>query len=327
MDQKQKEIYTKHALAETNVLLELNPEFNAVWNYRRNILMHLFSTEELIRKDTLNSDLKMVMAQLKMYPKCYWIWNHRTWCLARLQEHNEANWQYELAIVLKLLDLDSRNFHGWHYRRYVVENIERATRGDQNAALAIDLAEFQYTTAKINKNISNFSAWHNRTNLIPKILGQLKQLLSENSLSLAEFGAVIETFSSPHSVLKHELELVKTGMYMDPEDTSVWLYLQWLLTDRLFVEDVKSDYVEILGEKLAEVEELNDLEKNDHPNHDDNIWCLKTIIFLMALINQSTADNKHDDKIHRHLQTLVRLDPLRRGHYTDQLAGIAPLFG
>jgi len=53
--------------------------------------------------------------------------------------------------------------HGWGYRRYVVESIEKT----RNVSLA--QSEFDYTTSKTN-NISNFSAWHNRANLIPKLL-------------------------------------------------------------------------------------------------------------------------------------------------------------
>ena len=53
--------------------------------------------------------------------------------------------------------------HGWEYRRYVVASIERL-RG-----VSLAESEFNYTTTKTN-NISNFSAWHNRANLIPRLL-------------------------------------------------------------------------------------------------------------------------------------------------------------
>lgn len=53
--------------------------------------------------------------------------------------------------------------HGWGYRRYVVANLEKARK------ISLVQSEFDYTTTKTN-NISNFSAWHNRANLIPKLL-------------------------------------------------------------------------------------------------------------------------------------------------------------
>lgn len=53
--------------------------------------------------------------------------------------------------------------HGWQYRRYVVSSIEKVK------GISLTKKEFDYTTTKTN-NISNFSAWHNRANLIPKLL-------------------------------------------------------------------------------------------------------------------------------------------------------------
>ena len=77
-------------------------------------------------------------------------------------------------MVSKLLDLDQRNFHGWHYRRFVVENMELECKNDTTLILKINLDEFNYTTLKF-KRFSEFSAWHNRTKLIPKIYNLIQQ--------------------------------------------------------------------------------------------------------------------------------------------------------
>lgn len=37
-EQKKANDYSREALAKTNEILDLNPEFYTVWNYRRNIL-------------------------------------------------------------------------------------------------------------------------------------------------------------------------------------------------------------------------------------------------------------------------------------------------
>lgn len=331
LEGKHKEIYTQEALDDTTALLELNPEFNAVWNYRRRIVLHLLEEGNLDRKQFISQDLRMTMGQLKMYPKCYWIWNHRMWCLDLLDKHGEAGWEYELAIVLKLLELDSRNFHGWHYRRYVVKHIEintlaHAAEGDQKvlAELTINLGEFGYTTSKINKNISNFSAWHNRTKIIPKIFDLLLHKVDLQSLG-AENLQVLQLFSSPYKLLLHELDLVKTGMYMDSDDTSVWLYLHWLLTDDIFVGDLNlttQTYESLLEGQLKDVEDLNELERDDSPTNSDHVWCIKTIILIKSLISKARNNKVElDEEIEANLRKLLVLDPLRKGHYLDQLLG------
>src|SRR5947199_9371356 len=63
-----------------------------------------------------------------------------------------------LSVVCMLIPV-----HGWEYRRYVVASIEHAK------GISLAKKEFDYTTLKTN-NISNFSAWHNRATLIPKLL-------------------------------------------------------------------------------------------------------------------------------------------------------------
>lgn len=340
LQEKDNKIYTKDTLNKTTTVLLLNPEFYTVWNYRREILLDLFSKNILKKKEALEDDLKIVMSQLKRLPKCYWVWNHRIWCLNQLQTTNEANWDVELAIVSKLLEMDSRNFHGWQYRRFLVENIQKKAAREYNTQpnleelvqLKINIKEFEYTTSKINKNISNFSAWHNRTKLIPKIYSGLKELDNKE-----EFSDVSHLFQSPYSIMVHDLELIKTGMYMDPEDTSVWLYLYWLITDKFFVDDLrnstneKASYKDILHEQLKLIEELNELEKDDNVQGLDNCWCLKSIISIKGLIKREEAGGSIsrgtllDEDTRILINKLIEIDPLRKGRYLDQLKGVSSI--
>ena len=68
--------------------------------------------------ELLSEDLNLTTALLKQHPKVYWIWNHRRWCLEHVpdgpteEDHNGwkmANWDKELFVVEKMLDVDARN--------------------------------------------------------------------------------------------------------------------------------------------------------------------------------------------------------------------------
>lgn len=125
------------------------------------------------------SELKSLMPLMIKYPKCYWIWNYRLWILdqatSRLsKEEARSTWNGELALVGKMLSRDERNFHGWRYRRMVVAALESEELNPDASSSGISLArqEFDYTTRMIRANLSNFSAWHNRSQLILRILDE-----------------------------------------------------------------------------------------------------------------------------------------------------------
>lgn len=65
-----------------------------------------------------------------------------------------------------MLTKDRRNFHAWGYRRNVVRHLESAALGGKSMAEF----EFDFTTKMIRVDLSNFSAWHNRSKLIPRLL-------------------------------------------------------------------------------------------------------------------------------------------------------------
>lgn len=79
-----------------------------------------------------------------------------------------------------MLSLDGRNFHGWGYRRAIISaltdvifTIDREV-GEPDEGVkheqSLTQREFEYTTKMIKSNLSNFSAWHNRSKLALKLL-------------------------------------------------------------------------------------------------------------------------------------------------------------
>ena len=171
----------------TSKLLRSNPEYYTIWNHRRLTIQHLFkgpgSSERSKEQDhdaivnLISDDLAFLLPLLRKFPKCYWIWNYRLWLLeesTRLLPTAEAHkfWRQELALAGKMLSLDSRNFHGWGYRRTVVQALESTELSSQEPINSMAEQEFGYTTQMINSNLSNFSAWHTRSKLIPRLLNE-----------------------------------------------------------------------------------------------------------------------------------------------------------
>ena len=184
-----------------------NPEYYTAWNHRRRILLHQFDRhpqhtespgkEEVVERNALQTeehsyqnetiekliaeDLQFLVPLLIKFPKCYWIWNHRLWLLEQAStllpiDKARAFWNGELVLVRKMLARDSRNFHGWGYRRMVVAALESKQLNPNQEETKSSMAkeEFDYTTKMIMTNMSNFSAWHNRSRLILRLLDENK---------------------------------------------------------------------------------------------------------------------------------------------------------
>lgn len=289
---KDRGVLDADSLLKTTRLLNANPELNVVWNYRRQIIKSLSSTLDVGFWD---GELMFTMEKLKTHPKVYWIWNHRVWCLENYPNSPLKIWLTELGILSKLLEMDARNFHGWHYRRFIVRNLERIKQE------SLDYDEFAYTTKKINQNISNFSAWFQRTALI-------ENMIERNEISNID------------SFIDSELEYIKNAMFTDAEDQSVWTYLIWFIRDSALKEHMKQEkYSSILKEFTENIILIN----NDDISFSgkENIWCLKTLL----VIEDIQCNVLHEDiqpKSKEYLEKLIIIDPLRRNRYKFQLESL-----
>ncbi|KAL3235158.1 Geranylgeranyl transferase type-2 subunit alpha [Nakaseomyces bracarensis] len=275
---------TLESLKVTTKVLDLNPEFNAVWNIRRDIIKALYDD---LDAEFWEDELKFVMAQLKLFPKVYWIWNHRLWVLQNYPNANTKIWSRELAIVNKLLEADARNYHGWHYRRIVTSNLQRITGSDMNNE------ELGYATEKIKENISNFSAWHQRAQLIQDMLHK-------------------DEIENKAAFIDHEIEFVTNAMFTDAEDQAVWFYIKWLVRSDLVSKTLtKERYLEVLKSFWENITLINEDELEFSGK--ENVWCLKLLIVLQE--TQKELGVEIVDNIELYLNKLLEFDPLRKNRY------------
>uniref|UniRef100_A0A8C2D9F1 Geranylgeranyl transferase type-2 subunit alpha n=1 Tax=Cyprinus carpio TaxID=7962 RepID=A0A8C2D9F1_CYPCA len=148
--------HDEEALQLTQQLLSSNPDFATLWNYRREVLLQLETSREKDEVQKLyESELHFIEACLKVNPKSYGCWHHRSWVNTRLPQ---PDWTRELGLCDRCLSLDERNFHCWDYRRVVVK--ESGVSVEQ---------ELQFTDRLIGSNFSNYSSWHYRSTLLPQL--------------------------------------------------------------------------------------------------------------------------------------------------------------
>ncbi|KIJ60638.1 hypothetical protein HYDPIDRAFT_177343 [Hydnomerulius pinastri MD-312] len=280
--------WSQEAFDQTQHLLQLNPEFYTIWNYRRNIMLNgIFprSTPEEIN-NLLANELVMTTTALKAHPKVYWIWNHRRWCLENVPDGpavddqpslqwRKANWDRELAVVEKMLDADARNFQAWNYRRYVLASLP---------VQRPETSDLAYTTRKISASFSNFSAWHQRSKVYSSLwnAGQL----------------------DPYLMPTKEFELVHNALYTDPDDQSAWIYHRWLIGS--------GDNMEQLQQEVAVIEEL----LGEQP---DSKWCMDSLVYYNRLILEKHRPGSEElrQRCLDLLQELANIDSPRKLRYQE----------
>jgi geranylgeranyl transferase type-2 subunit alpha len=227
-------------------------------------------------------------------------------------------WTEELGLVGKMLARDSRNFHGWGYRRIVVSNVE--TLQQQSMAKQ----EFDYTTKMIKLNLSNFSAWHNRSKLILRTLEEQeasnverKKMLDEGTWPAARTKPLTDTIA--------ELDLIHKALF-DPYDQSLWFYHQNLMctfdpktaASTLAPHLTTQQRKEYVAEERAFVEEL--LEDTD-----DCKWVYQALVELAFLEERIDGEmsGQAREKVKTHIDKLMILDPLRKGRWADLMQSVS----
>ena len=186
---------------------------------------------------------------------------------------------------------------------------------DRDGRKASALGELRYSEAKIERNFSNYSAWHHRAEHLPRAFEENQAArASRDGIQPGreeKAGAREKTSSRvPDPVLAREYAFVRQAFFTEPEDQAGWMYHRWLTaqTARRRGEDsaaAAAASAVFAGEADA-LAELCDLEP-------DCKWPVLTLARLRDL--EGTEAGAVESA--RRFTQLARLDPTRRGFYCD----------
>lgn len=215
-------LISEEAAVKAEKILRFNPDFLTLWNSRRRGILKTLesSVDDPIetRKQILLKELSLTKEQIsERNPKSYGAWFHRLWAIENLGYYNGTqicDLKSELQLCDLLLTKDERNFHCWNYRNFIAK-LDHVTSDEILGK----------STSLIEKNFSNYSAWHLRV-----------QALKENPL---------EDWTP-------EFELIHQAIFTEPADQSAWLYFRWLMTKFFDDKERVQEELEIIKSLLDE---------------------------------------------------------------------------
>ncbi|XP_057371450.1 geranylgeranyl transferase type-2 subunit alpha-like [Daphnia carinata] len=258
----------------TGQVLTENPDISTLWNIRKETILKIKDTMPDLVDNYVSKELLLTEQCIRVNPKSYNSWFHRNWVL---DKGSKVDFQAELALCDKCLELDERNFHCWDYRRIIVQMSKTPLE-----------SELQFSTEKITTNFSNYSSWHYRSELLPRIYP------SSNSETLLDDQRLAE-----------ECNLIQNAIFTDPNDQSAWFYQRWLLFSKKEGSTTEnSSFLSVLNNELESCQQLRDLEPN-------NKWVILQVCELLRRINSV----ENEKEILQLVSQLTKVDPLRRGYY------------
>eukprot|EP00743_Colponemidia_sp_Colp-15_P003303 GILK01003567.1.p1 GENE.GILK01003567.1~~GILK01003567.1.p1 ORF type:complete len:448 (-),score=69.17 GILK01003567.1:144-1487(-) len=278
LDRRKRGVVDESSFDVTQKMLEINPDFNTLWNYRRDILNSFFVSKTADEKEAmLLNELQLLERAFRKHPKCYAAWHYRKWVLQQVKDPKVL--QRELALCKAFLDKDDRNFHVWNFRQWVV------------ALIGLDpKVELQFTTDRIQKNFSNYSAWHYRSKYLAAVHAKGAEQPKGDTVSL------------PLDVIRSELELVRNGVYTEPDDQCCWLYLRWLLWQE---SEVPDELVPDVESQIAVCDELIESEEKILR------WAMLTKAFLLTLLKRDLQ------QVVAIYDKMIEADPVHSSYYSD----------
>ena len=201
-----------------------------------------------------------------------------------------------------MLSLDSRNFMAWGYRRTVVDGLETVQTDDGVLPRSYVESEFEYTTQMIKTNLSNFSAWHRRSKLIPRLLTDRH----------ADDGAC-------RQMLDTELKMIQRALWAGENDQSLWFYHQVLMcafdpryaSQSILPNLSTEERVQYLSEEIEKVNEMLD-------DAEERKWIYQELVNMTLLKTRLEGTRPGQNaKVGEWLDELKKLDPLRAGRWQD----------
>ena len=343
LSQKRNKIYTNAMLETCAQLLTINNEHYTVWNYRREILLHMFFGDRVrvrarsvvindadndvdgvgdnddadadgvgvrsdIKQNLMDNELALIVRSLHRNPKSYCAFFHREWCIKTLDPHNEyVSLKNELLLCTQFLSKDARNFHCWDYRRFIVRRAMQAMQ--QMGRQQKQSQKSQKSQQKQQKlKISLKSELKYSANLISENFSNYSAWHYRSTIITQMYGASGGGGGNGGGKLlkrvQKELEFAKNALYTEPGDQSAWLYQRWLLFGTMAVTSNSNGN----GNRSLIDSELAACEEllEEEPNAKWALLASITLIKAQLQMDEEKQQRHHEEEQQEQRKQLIR---------------------
>jgi len=233
----------------TEHIIRQNPAHYSAWQYRYKTLMAL--------KSPLDLELRLMDELAVKHLKTYQVWHHRRLILTETRMPSS-----ELEFIAKSLQVDSKNYHTWSYRQWLLAYFNEDTLWS---------GELDFVEQMLKNDLRNNSAWHHRFFVV------------------FQCGAR-HGDEDRDAVLRRELAFVKDNISLAPNNASAWNYFRGVLdhthtpysTFKCFV----LPYTVQADPSATEVVDL----ENPLPSKGSQLPCVAAIEFLADVYESEGGD-------------------------------------
>ncbi|KAI0701051.1 protein prenylyltransferase [Cytidiella melzeri] len=200
---------SQRVLELTEKIIRMNAAHYSAWQYRYRTLLAI--------KAPLDVELRLMDAIAIHFMKTYQVWHHRRLLLTLLISASPSTITTskplhdaldvatnELEFIAKVLDEDSKNYHTWSYREWILAHVDDAR---------LWLGELPFVDDLLEADVRNNSAWHHRFFVVFSRGGRRS-------------GA---TPAEEAEVLQREISFTKDKISLAPNNSSAWNYLRGFL--------------------------------------------------------------------------------------------------
>ncbi|KAH6879372.1 hypothetical protein BKA70DRAFT_1127296, partial [Coprinopsis sp. MPI-PUGE-AT-0042] len=239
----------------TEAVIRLNPGHYSAWYYRYDTLMAIGAS--------LDTELELMNELAVKYLKSYQVWHHRRLLVTLMRKPRP-----ELAFITRSLAEDSKNYHTWSYRQWLLAYF----KDDE----ALWQGELDFVEEMLGQDVRNNSAWHHRFFVVW-------------ASGVREEG---ESQSDRERILRRELIFVKQSISLAPNNPSAWNYLRGVLEHQKLPYSTVTEFVKPYALPFdGNVKDIIDLD-NPRPSSTAQLPCASAIEFMADIYERETTEGQ-----------------------------------